>query len=115
MIPCSAATVIGSVCDSDTGGLAFATCLRKAVENEPLPYPQTGRFPNSSKPPEARLKRPVVSLLTLLSVERSRLSEPPTATAIAIAAIAPAAQTASVQRRLQRSAASVASPATSAA
>src|SRR4051812_42637813 len=115
MTPCSAATVIGSVCDSETGGLAFATCLRKAVEKEPLPYPHNGRSPNSSRPPEARLKRPVVSLFTLLSVDRSMLGDPLTAIATATATAAPTAQKAIVQRRLQRSAARVVRPARSAA
>ena len=35
--PCSAATVTGSVWDSETGGSASATLVDERLENDPMP------------------------------------------------------------------------------
>src|SRR6476661_6336398 len=73
-----------------------------------------GRSLNSSAPPEIRLARPLDSTFARLDVERSIFSEPPPERTAAAARRTAAAKATRVQRRLHRSAARVARPASSA-
>ena len=63
-MPCSAATVIGIVCDADVA-LAPLACSwsRYSCANEPGPKPCSGRSANSRTPPLTSFVRPLVALL----------------------------------------------------
>src|SRR3954470_24000929 len=64
-MPCSAATVIGIVCEADVASRPEACSWRRYSSwKEPAPQPSSGFARASFNPPSIRSKRPEVALLT---------------------------------------------------
>jgi len=92
-MPCSAAIVIGIVCDAEAARreLEFSRS-RKRSANDPEPKPQTGRSMNMSSPPPSSSNRPLVALSSGFS-EFVSMPTCPGAATTTISAISPTAPT----------------------
>ena len=78
MIPCSAATVIGIVCDAAVASRPeLRSCARYSALNEPEPQPSSGFSRARSTPPSIRSKRPDVASFERVGVVDVELQRAP--------------------------------------
>ena len=84
MIPCSAATVTGIVCDaaSARSSETFSRSTKRSLY-EPEPKPCSGRSQNIDRPFSSSSTRPLVARSSAPSSKGSKLSAPDTASAVA--------------------------------
>ena len=115
-MPCSAATVIGIVCEAFVASRPeLFSCARYSALNDPAPQPSSGFSRARSMPPRIRSKRPEVALSIEPESPRSSRSAPGNANTSTAPATTTASAGSATTLAPQRSHASTARPSSSAA